>query len=174
MLAEMDQPRQTIDSVLTAAARVLHAAGFMGIRYYEIATESIPDIESEPVCYLSWQSDPSARGTKTGFAIPWSDTSLALEQQDATTARVSPAAHNSAWFKKHGLAIPDWVARLKLQQSSWLDIPIYNHGRLVGLLATDWKGDPADITPEASNLLAALGTLVGVELSAAYLPVLEA
>jgi hypothetical protein len=157
--------------IFAAASELLVSTGFQGVRYYEVAQESVPGAKTGKECFLAWINGVGL--AQVGFSIPWSETSLAIQQRELGTVQATVTVHDAAWFVTHGLAIPEWVSRLGLTDVSWVDVPIVAKGELLGLLAADWRGPPGELTPDAISLLSALGAILGRELSAEDEPVAD-
>jgi signal transduction histidine kinase len=173
MIRSIGAAKRTVypDDILDAAFQLLSLSGYERARYYQLGSESVPGVDSEQTLYLSWQRSASKerlQQQELGYSIPWRESSLS--RQDSPVESLDPIAE-SDYGRDAGTIKDEWVEALGLNGRSWVDAPVYNHRRLIGVLAVDWKGPKTDFTDEASVILALFGTLLGTELTATSPPI---
>jgi signal transduction histidine kinase len=167
LTAEVRRP--TTSQVLEYAAAALFRMGFERVRYYNYSEEAVPELPSTSTVYLAWQRN--ADGSEhfpqpVGYPIRWDKTSLAESVRAPTSRRVRPIVRSSR-HGNHQAPNHDWVDELDLLGRSWVDIPVHDQVKLLGLLAADWRGSPSEICKRDLDTLGLLGSVLGGELSAA-------
>lgn len=99
---EADSPLETVlDRVSTALA----AAGAERVRYYQMATESIPDMPQEEHLYLSWYAGSHGPAVYPGFRIPRREASIDKTLRLGSLAPVEECSGDSdaTWVEVLGL-----------------------------------------------------------------------
>lgn len=173
------------DAAIAAAADVLQAAGFDGVRYYQLVAGPSTSSAASPRLYLAWQSTPS--GTKgyapIGYEIRLEKSSYGQHQQDEDSypRPVCGSSRDPSRALISGAGA--WVKDLALTGKSWVDIPIVAQGGsphgaagpypLAGLLCADWLGPASELDARVERVLSVLGQVLGAALSAAASPVLS-
>lgn len=158
-------PLATQEEILGVAGRLLVDAGFERARYYQLGTETVPELRRDnPTLYLTWQAtrvgEPSLAHL-IGYSID-ADESTLWDQED--TGRLHPMVGIGALTTEAKRR--RWLEELGLESRAWIDVGVYHHRELMGLLAVDKVATSLTPTPDEMLSLSLLGDLLGGALSA--------
>jgi len=143
------------EEIIQRAAEALLECGADRVRYYQVAHETVPELSSQNVMYLSWTSYPEATDSL----------GLSIELTRATVIKSIESGSMDPVLESSSSAHYDWISRLHLSGRTWVDIPVRNRAALVGVLCCDWRSVPFDLDPYQKAVLRMVGQLLGAQLA---------
>lgn len=163
------------DEILDLASTFLFKLGFKRLRYYHLASETFPGANPERRLYLTWQrsSDPLLAAAPLPYTIKWSATTLSHHSEDTLSAPALEPVVESDYGALRGSVDERWVKDLALKGSSWVDIPVLDGRKMVGMVAADWPGDRQELDAKSTMKLTLFGAILGTELAGTSLSVAE-
>jgi signal transduction histidine kinase len=150
-MATLGAAELTPDKLLDGTLDLLLGMGFDSARFYEVTRDRAQDQREVVVLTAEAGRDSGLLGEP----YPLSTATLVVKG-DGSRAAIGSADDFPG-------DEPKWLDDLKLRECRWIEIPVTERKRLVGVLAGDWRHEQ-DLSPENIADLEMVGAYLGAQL----------
>jgi signal transduction histidine kinase len=133
ILASMTKPTGPYAHRVQTLCKLLVQLGFHSVRYYEAVHDRF---KAEPTHFVLTQAayHDGTESSVIGLQIPYSNTTL-VTSSDGSDGLARGRFDNATDSQK-----TNWIERLKINKTNWIDLEVKSKGKVVGLLAMSWTG----------------------------------